>query len=114
MSVKYIDLDKLVDDAVVIKFKGVEHTLKPVTMKNFIVNVRDIQEIGTAPGIEKEIELSVQMLVRAFPTMTRELFEEMTLDQLKQLTHLAHANNGQTDSAVEADAAANENPPVAA
>ena len=114
MSTKFINLDELVSEKISIRFKGVDHELKTVTVEDFIVNIKEIQEIGTAPGMEREIELTMNLLCRAFPTMTRDLFVSMTMDQMQKLTELAHNNNGQTASNADADAAAAQNPPKAA
>jgi hypothetical protein len=92
----------------------VEHKLAPLTVDDFIANTRAIEKF-TAGVVtaEAEIDMITGMLMRAFPTMTKEMLGRFTLPQLNKLVEFAQEHNGQKKVETEAAAEATENPPTA-
>ncbi|SER25835.1 hypothetical protein SAMN05216548_1144 [Faunimonas pinastri] len=114
-SVKYLDLDAidLTENEFVVKLGGVEHHLKPVTVEDFVENTKLIQSLGVSGKLEDEVDTVIQMLVRAFPTMTVEQLKKLELVKLNALLDFAHKNNGQKQGEASAEAEATANPPAA-
>lgn len=112
---KIIDLDVLAEDTIGFKLNGKVHELKPVTFKDFLTNMKDLQNVGKAPSIEEEMNLSKTMLLRAFPSLTSDDIDNMTMAQMQLIVAEAHKFNGQTEGAKEATKEAEKaNPPAAA
>lgn len=106
--VKFIDLDAIVPDEVVVKLGGIEHKLVPLSVEDFINNTKDVEKYASEViSTEAEIEMVSKMLMRAFPTMTVEMLRKLTLPQLQTLVQFAQDHNGQRQ--VEKDNEA-ENP----
>jgi hypothetical protein len=112
---KIIDLDALVQDTIGFRLAGKVHELKPVTFKDFLENMKDLQKVGKSPSIEEEMTLSKRMLLRAFPTLTEDDVDNLTMSQMQMIVAEAHKFNGQSEGAEQATAEAGKaNPPPAA
>ena len=91
----YLDLDAVVaDNEVVVKLGGVEHKLVPITLEDFVRNTKIVQDMGVTTDPETEMKLVTDMLFRAFPTMTPEITNKLTLIQLNTLMEFAQKHNG--------------------
>lgn len=110
-----LDLDDLVKDDFVVKLKGKEHKLHPVTLGTFLENIKDIEKIGKSASIEDEINLTRKMLQRAFPTMDVDDLDGLTLGQMNKILDFAYEHNGQKANEKKAtEEGGNSNPPPAA
>lgn len=109
MSTQYLNLDELVADEKVLVIKGQHHPLMPVSVETFVRNVKLVQELGTNPGFDKEVETIVKMLGDAFPSVGEAEFRKMPLDHLNKILSFAQDNDGTNavDEAAKAEAAAN-------
>ncbi|MCK1543425.1 hypothetical protein IVB12_16025 [Bradyrhizobium sp. 179] len=107
-----LDLDAIVPEKdVVLKLDNKEHPLHPVTVENFVKNMKTMEKLGTgALDTEQEKNLIVEMLEQVFPTVEKGRFARLTMIQLDQLLTFARANSGEEQVATEAS----ENPPKAA
>jgi hypothetical protein len=113
-DITYFDLDAVVPDEVVIKLGGKQYALKPVSVDDFIKNSKMLQAIdGAANDLESTLAHTVDLLTRAFPTMSEKVIRGMSMLQMNKLVELAHGMNGQKASETSAAAAATENPPTA-
>ena len=112
--VKMIDLDAVVEDTLAVRLHGKSHELKPVSFGDFLQNMKDLEKMGKAPSVEEELELTKRLLLRAFPSMTSEDIDAMTMGQMKLIVSEAHKFNGQDDGAKSATEEAKANPPQAA
>lgn len=114
-NVRYIDLDAVAQEDVVVRIAGKDHPLVPVSVDNFIANTRMIEKLGDLTGnAEATLDLTKDLLLQAFPSMTAEQIGKMSMTQMGKLVELAHGANGQkaaTDTA--AVEAAKANPPTA-
>lgn len=74
----------------VVKYKGVEHKFKPFTVRDFIQNVKEMEDLARDDATEEDIVAYVnQMAVlinRAFPTLSVEEVLEMPMEMVKALT----------------------------
>jgi hypothetical protein len=112
-NIKLLDLDDIVAPEVVVKLKGKEHRLAPLTVKLFIENTKLIQAMGTTGSIDDEIGIARAMLRGVFPTLSVEDFDELSLDQMNALIDFAMKANGQKDMEEKVGAEAEGNPPKA-
>lgn len=115
-NVTYIDLDAVKPEvALEVGLDGQKHALKPITVEEFIANLRLMEQMGATGSIEKETEILVEMLSRAFPTIGKERLWKLTVSQLNELLALAKRFNGQDrvsdDVKAELAAQGSENPP---
>lgn len=111
---KIIDLDALVQDTIGFKLNDKVHELKPVTFKDFLSNMKDLQLVGKSPSIEEEMNLTKRMLQRAFPTLTEDDIDNLTMGQMQMIVAKAHEINGQAEGAQKAtEEVQKENPPPA-
>lgn len=95
---KIINLDQLATkrDKVVV-LGGVEHVMATLTVKDYIQQMKASSEIEnlisadepSMDGIEKVMELTIAALMKLFPTITKDQFELMTMDQLTAIRELA-------------------------
>jgi hypothetical protein len=107
-----LDLDAIVPEKdVVLKLDGKEHALVPVTVDNFVKNMKTMEKLGTgALDTEKEKNMIVEMLEQVFPSVEKGRFGRLTMQQLNQLLTFARSNSGEEEVATEAQG----NPPMAA
>ena len=105
----YLDLDAVVpDNDVVVKLGGIEHTLVPITLEDFVRNTKAVQVMNASEDPDAEMGIVTDMLFRAFPSMTPEITNKLTLIQLNKLLDFAMEHNGAKRVQTEAgeDAAA--------
>lgn len=105
---KVLNLDKIETRRdVVIILGGVEHTMKSPTVKDYILQMKKAEEIGklseedSIENASKMMDLTIETLMQSFPTVKREQFEELTIEQLEALRGIA-------ESAAEEDAPTDE------
>lgn len=97
---KIINLDQLQTkrDKVVI-LGGVEHVMATLTVKDYINQLKAQTEIEKltanveedAQSADRIIELTIEALMKLFPTITKDQFESLNVDQLHAVRQLADA-----------------------
>jgi hypothetical protein len=107
-----LDLDAIVPEKdVVIVLDKQEHKLVPVTVENFVKNMKTMEKLGTgALDNETEKNLIVEMLGQVFPTVPAGRFDKLTMQQLNTLLTFSRENSGEDQVEKEATS---ENPPTA-
>jgi hypothetical protein len=95
---RIVNLDQLETkrDKVVV-LGGVEHVMKTLTVKDYIHQLKAQAEIeklatseeATIESADRLIEVTIDALVQLFPTITREQFEALTMEQLNAIRGLA-------------------------
>lgn len=94
---KILNLDKIETkrDKVII-LGGVEHVMKALTVKDYINQMKASAELNTLAlhednleDAERVMDLTIDALVKLFPTITREQFEALTMEQLTAIRELA-------------------------
>lgn len=109
----YLDLDAVVpDNDVVVRLGGVDHPLVPITLEDFVRNTKTVQDLDVSTDPETEMELVKTMLFRAFPSMTPEIVNKLTLIQLNRLMDFSTEHNGtkQVDKEVSKEATPDPKP----
>jgi hypothetical protein len=92
---KIVNLDKVQTRRdVAIVLDGVEHVMKSPTVKDYIDQMKRAEEIGklqqdeTLDSASRMMELTIDTLMKSFPTVTKEQFESLTIEQLEALRTL--------------------------
>jgi hypothetical protein len=117
-NVTIIDLDAVVPQReVVVKLDGKEHKLAAITLEDYLLNTKLIQQIAAGQGpetdLEKEFEVALDMVGRAFPTIGADRLRKLTLDQLNKLSDVARGNDGTQVAKQEEEKTAEANPTTA-
>lgn len=109
---KVINLDALTDEpAVVIVLNGVEHAMVAPTVGSFVTNMKMVQSLAVDAGVADEVDMMIGMILRAFPTLTREDVEGMSFKHLQSISDLSRTGQVATmDAAVAAEAEKTKNP----
>lgn len=111
---QFLDLDALAkDEEYSVKLKGETHILKMATVETFIENTKSLEKLAAAATQEEEIEVILDMLLRAFPTMKREAINSLTLPQLVALKDFAMTAGGEKVAKTEDNAEGAGDPPSA-
>jgi acetyl-CoA acetyltransferase len=95
---KIVNLDQLATkrDKVVV-LGGVEHVMTTLTVKDYIQQMKSFNAINelvqddqaSMDNVEKVMELTISALMKLFPTITREQFDLLNMDQLTAIRELA-------------------------
>jgi hypothetical protein len=119
-ATNYLDLDSIVPEKeIVVKLAGIKHNLVPISVEGFIANIQKIKDFSDkvdANEIDEKghMAFTVDMLVRAFPTMTSEMLMKLPMPSLAKLFEFAQLHNGSKKVETEAAADAEANPPQTA
>jgi uncharacterized membrane protein YjjP (DUF1212 family) len=91
-----LNLDKLeTRREKVIILGGKEHVMKTLTVKEYIVQMKEAAELNKLVVSEdlddatKIVDLTIDALLKLFPTITRDQFESLNMDQLTAIRKLA-------------------------
>lgn len=95
---KIVNLDQLVTkrDKVVV-LNGKEHEMKTLTVKDYVLQMKAASQINemvkagdeSIESAERVIELTVEALMKVFPTITKDEFEALNMEQLTAIRGLA-------------------------
>jgi GTPase Era involved in 16S rRNA processing len=95
---KIVNLDKLATkrDKVVV-LGGVEHVMTTLTVKDYIQQMKASSQISelinasddSVDSAEKIMQLTIEALMKLFPTITHDEFESLNMDQLTAIRELA-------------------------
>lgn len=98
-NVRYLDLDAVLAETpeVVIKLFGKEHKLAPLSVDDFLGNLKIVEKLGLNPSTEEEIAAVKQMLLKSFPTVGEEDLRKLTLSQLQRFLEFAQEANGESE-----------------
>ncbi len=86
---------------------GKEHPMKIASVQDFVENMKMIEDLGTTPTFVQELDVSIKVIARAFPTLTEAEIRSWQVTTIEKLFKLTRGENPETK---EGDA---ENPPTA-
>ena len=85
-TAKYLDLDAIAEESqFTFKLNGKEHQMRVATVATFAESMREIQTLALDASVESELEVIVRLVKRAFPTMSNEEVQNLTLPQLRHI-----------------------------
>lgn len=105
---KFLDLDAVVSDVVFcIGLNDKKHDLVEPTVEVFIANMKEIEALSLTASPREELEATIRMILRSFPTMQEQELRNLRLTQLKKIQEFARAAGGEEVEKVTEDAEGN-------
>lgn len=106
---KIVNIDALkTPETLVVIIDGVEHQMKEATLRDTIDLFNAIQKLTENPSLVAEVDLMVNQILRYFPTMSREMIDNMPMTRIERL--FAIVRNGGEQAAEQGDDAGKEKP----
>jgi hypothetical protein len=96
MTTKVLDLDELETGTPekVLKLKGKEHPLKPLSVRDFIDQSKEAKKLINETDASVHVEHLVKLVKGVFPTLTDEDLNDLSMEQLNKILDFARADNG--------------------
>lgn len=114
---KFLDLDAIAPEMeLAVKLGGKTHVFRPTSVEAYFANtkmVADFLKENPDGDQTEEFKLGVTMILKSFPTMTREMLMNLTFVQLQALQNWIRQADGSDKVEEEAKADAGANPPAA-
>lgn len=100
---KILNLDKIVTkNDKVITLNGKDHAMKVFTVKEYIFHMREAQQLVKAnmendvvEQIGSSFDATIKILLKAFPTVKVEEFENLTIEQLNNIMEFIEESNSE-------------------
>lgn len=106
---KIINIDALKPEAtIVIKSNGKDHEMATLSVGGFLANLQDIERISAKQSPAEELDATLDVILRSFPTLTREEIKAWPLAAIAQIYEVAQ--NGGNDVGVEDEDGEKETP----
>lgn len=115
MPTQYLNLDEIASEVpFVLTLKGKRHELKIATVADFCTNMKELEKLSINASATAEVEVTIGIILRSFPTMTRDDLDSLTMVQLQKIVHFARVANGEiAETAAGPEVAAEGNAPAA-
>lgn len=105
---KIINIDALQEEPPFTLEIGTEkHPMKVFSVEDFLTNMKEIEKLGTNPKFSDELELSIRIIGRAFPSLGEDRVRQFQVSTIEKLFRISR---GEDPNATPGDA---ENPPKA-
>ena len=105
---KLLNLDEVTSSTEMsLKIGGIVYPLKELTVDDFLQNMKDIENLPTTATVEEEYNLTLKLICRVFPTLTRDILGKLTLAQLKSINEFARTANEEDEKPGEGDTEGN-------
>jgi len=99
---KIISLDSFIKEPVlVLEVEGVKHAMVPTTVETFLENMKDIEALSINATPVQELEITVRIILRAFPTLTEKQVKSWSLEQIQGIAEVARSVSGEVVSTEE-------------
>lgn len=86
---KFINLDDLVDEKVIVQFNGEKHEMKQMTVADFVWVQKEAAKVKSnvvSEDAESEaVDEMIDIIIRQFPTMTKDMLKAARIKQLMGL-----------------------------
>lgn len=109
MNTKFLDLDAIQPETIyTLKLNGKEHEMHEPSLGGYIESLQKIESMGLDATPTQELELTIEMILRAFPTLTRKDLEKLTISQVRQIGDYTLQASGQAEKAEDKDGESKE------
>lgn len=83
---KILNLEKLsASEERVLKVGDKEYPVSPMTVSNFIETTRAAEKLESETSVVAQVEATVEMVLRSVPTITRDVLDQLSLEQLQAI-----------------------------
>jgi endo-1,4-beta-mannosidase len=87
---KIVNIDALREESPFVLVIGdAEHKMQVATVQDFIENMKLIEGLGTNPSMTDEIEISIKVIARAFPTIPEKDIRQWQVSTIQKLFDIA-------------------------
>lgn len=108
MVTKFLDLDALASDVeFTISLNGKKHIMVEPTVGKFITQMKEIEDMPLNQTPRQELETSITLIQRVFPTVKKSELEDLTLSQVKELAKFTLQASGQDVEKIEGEGEGN-------
>lgn len=99
---KIINIDALQEEPpFTLEIGDEKHPMKVFTVDDFLSNMKDIEKLGANPSFSDELELSIKIIARAFPTLGEERVRKFQVSTIEKLFRISRGEdpNGSAEGA---------------
>lgn len=89
---------------VIVTEDGERHEMKRATVGSFIDNIKIIESLGVNASTEEEMNVMIQIITRAFPTISEQMVKDWPLEHLQSISEMARGQNSELVSSSEEEA----------
>lgn len=94
---KILNLDEIAPkETLTVVVDGTSHKMRPITVSDYLANMKLIEDLGMNPTMSQEIEASIEMIQRAFPTMKKDELKGWSVERMRMLVEIARDGSGET------------------
>lgn len=96
MSTTFIDLDAVVaEETFGVTLDGVSHSLVLASVDDFLENTKLINSMTAETPFEEQVNITIGMLARSFPSIGEARLRKLTFPQLKKINDFARSAGGE-------------------
>lgn len=100
MATKILNIAELASKEVrVLRVNGVDHPVREMSVEDFIETTLAAERLDGEQSIVKQLEATFDLILRAVPTIEKDVLKGMTLDQLQAMT--AFIRGGDPDEIIK-------------
>lgn len=113
MTTKFLDLDAVASNVdFSLKLNGKAHKLVEPSVDTFINNLKDVQSLSLSASPIEELEMSIKMILRSFPSIPEQELRDLRLTQIQAISDFARTAGGEAveNTAVPAEGAEGNDP----
>lgn len=97
---KVINFADLIDPPkLVLNIAGVQHEMVEPSLESMLLTVQDLEKLGDNPDARQEIEVGLNIISRAFPTIPRADMMKWTGSQIQKMVEVARTAGAEVASA---------------
>lgn len=90
---------------VILTVGGKKHPMVPATVETFLTNMKELEDLALDASPSKELEVTVRVIQRAFPTLTEKQIKQWSLEQIQGIADMARGASGEVVTTDETKAA---------
>lgn len=96
---KVINIDALQEEApFVLVIDGKEHPMKIASVQDFVENMKLIEALGTNASFVDELEVSIKVIARAFPSLTEDEIRGWQVSVIDKLFRISRGEDVLSES----------------
>jgi hypothetical protein len=91
---KVVNFEALQDEPpFILMIEGKEHPMKIASVSDFVENMKLIEKLGANSSVADEIEVSIKVISRAFPSLTEDAIRSWQVTTIDKLFRIARGED---------------------